>query len=179
MANHARRRAGDSYCHLDRYRFHEAVQYELQSDDAGRAGGPIGVVIDDAIVMVENIIVHLSLGQSSLRGGQERHQELTPALIGSTLTPIVVFVPLVFLGGVTAVFFRALAMTLVTALFASLFLAIFFTPVLARIFLKRKSESNSQTGSLEEAEQAGEGRILRALTRRYEAALHWALAHTR
>ena len=42
-----------------------------------------------------------------------------------------VFVPLVFLGGITAVFFRALAMTLVTALLASLFLAIFFTPVLA------------------------------------------------
>jgi multidrug efflux pump subunit AcrB len=86
---------------------------------------------------------------------------------------------LIFLGGITAVFFRALAMTLVTALLASLFLAIFFTPVLARIFLKSKSESNSQTSSLEEAEQAGEGRILRALTHHYEAALHWALTHTR
>ena len=145
----------------------------------GGLAASIGVVIDDAIVMVENIIVHLSLGQSSLQASRSAIQELTPALIGSTLTPIVVFVPLIFLGGITAVFFRALAMTLVTALLASLFLAIFFTPVLARIFLKRKSESNSQTSSLEEAEQAGEGRILRALTRHYEAALHWALAHTR
>jgi multidrug efflux pump subunit AcrB len=93
----------------------------------------IGVVIDDAIVIVENISIHLALGNSPWDASKTAIQELTPALIGSTLTPIVVFVPLVFLGGITAVFFRALAMTLVTALAASLVLAIFFTPVLAGI----------------------------------------------
>ncbi len=98
----------------------------------------IGVVIDDAIVMVENIMVHLSMGQSPAEASKSAVAELTPALIGSTLTPIMVFVPLVFLGGITAVFFRALAMTLVTALFASLFLAIFFTPVLAAVFVRRR-----------------------------------------
>ena len=81
-------------------------------------------------------------------------QELTPALIGSTLTPIVVFLPLVFLGGITAVFFRALALTLVTALLASLFLAIFLTPVLARVFfLPPKIIAGL---SIREAEQAGD-----------------------
>src|SRR6266511_2345631 len=99
------------------------------------------------------------------------------ALTGSTLTPIVVFVPLVFLGGITAVFFRALALTLVTALLASLFLAIFFTPVLARAFFKRH-EGPAET-EIERAEQAGEGRILRGLTARYEKALRWSLRHTR
>jgi CzcA family heavy metal efflux pump len=137
----------------------------------------IGVVIDDAIVMVENIIVHLSLGQTALEASKSAIQELTPALIGSTLTPIVVFVPLVFLGGITAVFFRALAMTMVTALLASLFLAIFFTPVLARVFFRRPA--GAAAVELTEAEQAGEGRIMRWLTARYEAALHWSLAHTR
>ena len=62
----------------------------------------IGVVIDDAIVMVENIIVHLSMGQSPSEAARSAITELTPALIGSTLTPIMVFVPLVFLGGITA-----------------------------------------------------------------------------
>jgi multidrug efflux pump subunit AcrB len=104
-------------------------------------------------------------------------QELTPALIGSTLTPIMVFVPLVFLGGITAVFFRALAMTMVTALLASLFLAIFFTPVLARFFLRGRRAGTEV--DIERAEQAGEGRILRGLTRQYERALHWSLAHAR
>jgi CzcA family heavy metal efflux pump len=137
----------------------------------------IGVVIDDAIVMVENIIVHLSLGQHPREAAMSAIHELTPALIGSTLTPIVVFVPLVFLGGITAVFFRALALTLVTALLASLFLAIFFTPVLARLFFKPLEEA-AET-DIQRAEQAGEGRILRWLTARYETALRWSLQHAR
>jgi CzcA family heavy metal efflux pump len=137
----------------------------------------IGVVIDDAIVMVENILVHLSLGQTSLEAARSAIEELTPALIGSTLTPIMVFVPLVFLGGITAVFFRALAMTMVTALLASLFLAIFFTPVLARYFLKGRARGTET--NLEQAEQAGEGRFLRFLTARYEKALDWSLGHTK
>jgi len=133
---------------------------------------------------VENIIVHLSLGQSPEQAARSAIQELTPALVGSTLTPIMVFVPLVFLGGITAVFFRALAMTMVTALLASLFLAIFFTPVLARLFLKRREvpqtiPPGSEEGNLLEAEQAGEGKILRGLTQRYEEALHWVLLHSR
>ena len=135
----------------------------------------IGVVIDDAIVMVENITVHLSLGQSPREAALAAIEELTPALIGSTLTPIVVFVPLIFLGGITAIFFRALALTLVTALLASLFLAIFFTPVLARMFIKARPT----VATLEEAEQAGEGRIMRWFTARYESALHWSLNHAR
>ncbi len=150
----------------------------------GGLAASIGVVIDDAIVMVENIIVHLSLGQVPQDAARSAIQELTPALVGSTLTPIMVFVPLVFLGGITAVFFRALAMTMVTALLASLFLAILFTPVLARLFLKRRETPqaiplSSEERNLLEAEQTGEGRILRGLTERYEIALHWALMHSR
>lgn len=134
----------------------------------------IGVVIDDAIVMVENIMVHLAQGQAPREAALSAIRELTPALIGSTLTPIVVFVPLIFLGGITAIFFRALALTLVTALLASLFLAIFFTPVLARLFFKPQPAV-----SLEEAEQANEGRLMRWLTTRYETALQWSLNHAR
>jgi CzcA family heavy metal efflux pump len=141
----------------------------------GGIAASIGVVIDDAIVMVENIVVHLSLGQPPQEAARSAITELTPALIGSTLTPIVVFAPLVFLGGITAVFFRALALTMVTALIASLFLAIFFTPVLAAYFLKPRT--GSAEINLERAEQAGEGRILRWLTVKYEGALRWSLAH--
>jgi CzcA family heavy metal efflux pump len=137
----------------------------------------IGIVIDDAIVMVENIVVHLSLGQTPPEASKSAIKELTPALIGSTLTPIMVFVPLVFLGGITAVFFRALAFTMATALLASLLLAVLFTPVLAGIFLK--ATKRSVATDLSEAEQAGEGRILRRLTAWYEAALSWALLHTK
>ncbi|MCL5744253.1 MAG: efflux RND transporter permease subunit [Acidobacteria bacterium] len=137
----------------------------------------IGVVIDDAIVMVENIMVHLSMGQSPSDASKSAITELTPALIGSTLTPIVVFAPLVFLGGITAVFFRALAMTMVTALAASLFLAIFFTPVLSKLLMRRRSAEVENDA--ERAEQSGEGRVMRWLTARYEKALGWVLYHPR
>jgi CzcA family heavy metal efflux pump len=142
----------------------------------GGMAAAVGVVIDDAIVIVENIVLHLSLGQPPREAAKNAIRELTPALVGSTLTPIVVFAPLVFLGGVTAVFFRALALTLVTALFASLFLAIFFTPVLAGLLLKARA-GPAET-DLHRAEQAEEGRILRFLTLRYERALGWCLAHS-
>ncbi|HKC84854.1 MAG TPA: efflux RND transporter permease subunit, partial [Blastocatellia bacterium] len=140
----------------------------------------IGVVIDDAIVMVENITVHLAMGQAPREAAMSAVVELTPALIGSTLTPIVVFVPLVFLGGITAVFFRALAATLVTALLASLLLAILLTPTLARLFFKRRTaEPNAVEVNSTEAEQAGEGRLMRWLTARYEGVLQWSLRHAR
>jgi len=144
----------------------------------GGLAAAIGVVIDDAIVMVENIMVHLSRGQAPQDAASSAIRELTPALIGSTLTPIVVFVPLVFLGGITAVFFRALALTLVTALLASLLLAIFFTPVLAAIFFRARS-ADASAEDPRQAEQVGEGRILRTLTETYEGALGWALNHPR
>jgi CzcA family heavy metal efflux pump len=155
--------------------FMKLFQMSFNLMTLGGVAASIGVVIDDAIVMVENITVHMSLGQSRMEAAKSAITELTPALIGSTLTPIMVFVPLVFLGGITAVFFRALAMTMVTALAASLFLAIFFTPVLAGVVFRR----GAVAADLEAAEQAGEGRVMRWGTARYEAALHWALAHTR
>ncbi len=141
----------------------------------GGIAASIGVVIDDAIVMVENIAVHLSMGQAPREAARSAIQELTPALIGSTLTPIVVFVPLIFLGGITAVFFRALALALVTALLASLFLALFFTPVLAGFLLRPRA--GPATADLEEAERADQGSWLRGLTARYEASLNWCLGH--
>ncbi len=141
----------------------------------GGLAASIGVVIDDAIVMVENILVHLSLGQTPLEASKSAIQELTPALIGSTLTPIVVFLPLVFLGGITAVFFRALALALVAALMASLILAIFFTPVLAAGFLKPRAVA-AET-DLAHAEVSGEGKYLTRLTTYYERALAWSLGH--
>jgi CzcA family heavy metal efflux pump len=136
----------------------------------------IGVVIDDAIVMVENIAVHLNMGQSPNEAARSAIIELTPALIGSTLTPIMVFVPLVFLGGITAVFFRALALTLVASLLASLVLALLFTPVLAGWLLKPRVGAALD---LHQAEQAGQGRAMRWLTMKYEQTLAWCLAKPR
>ena len=98
----------------------------------GLAAG-IGLFIDDAIVMIEAIHRAHTSGTSADVAIREATTELTRPLIASTATVIVVFLPLVFLAGVTGAFFRALALTLGGGLFVSLLLALYFTPALELI----------------------------------------------
>src|SRR2546421_2951915 len=102
----------------------------------GGVAAAIGLVIDDAIVVVENIYTHLARGQSRREAVQSAVTEITVPIIGSTVTPAVVFLPLTILTGVTGVFFRSLALTMAVALLTSLVLALSFTPVLAERFVK-------------------------------------------
>src|SRR5881394_4104891 len=104
----------------------------------GGMAAAIGLVIDDAIVVVENIYTHLSRGQSRREAVQSAVSEITAPIIGSTITPVVVFLPLTILTGVTGVFFRSLAVTMSVALLTSLVLALGFTPVLAERFVKTR-----------------------------------------
>ncbi len=97
----------------------------------GGVAAAIGLVIDDAIVVVENIYTHLARGQSRHEAVQSAIAEITIPIIGSTITPVVVFLPLTLLTGVTGAFFRSLALTMAVALLTSLVLALTFTPVLA------------------------------------------------
>ena len=95
----------------------------------GLAAG-IGLFIDDAIVMIEAMHRAHAGGTQAEASVQNALRELTRPLIASTATVIVVFAPLVFLSGVTGVFFRALALTLGSGLAVSLILALYFTPAL-------------------------------------------------
>ncbi len=95
----------------------------------GLAAG-IGLFIDDAIVMIEAMHRAHAAGTAAQASVQSALGELTRPLIASTATVIVVFLPLIFLSGVTGVFFRALALTLGGGLAVSLLLALFFTPAL-------------------------------------------------
>ena len=134
----------------------------------GGVAAAIGLVIDDAIVVVENIYTHMSRGQSRREAVQSAVSEITIPIIGSTITPVVVFLPLTLLTGVTGVFFRSLALTMSVALLTSLVLALAFTPVLAQRFVSAKA--NDVVGDKET-----HGRILGAIIRRYEAVLGFVL----
>ncbi|HEY6945697.1 MAG TPA: efflux RND transporter permease subunit [Candidatus Acidoferrum sp.] len=113
----------------------------------GGLAAAVGLVIDDAIVVLENIVLHRDAGQGRLEAIQSALKEMTVPLIGSTITPIVVFLPLISITGVTGTFFRALAVTMTVSLFASLLLALTWTPTLSQYFVRR-----------EEARTAGEER---------------------
>jgi CzcA family heavy metal efflux pump len=96
----------------------------------------IGLVIDDAIVVVENVFRHLSEGESRIAAVQRAAHEIAAPMISSTLTTVVVFMPLVLLSGVAGAFFTALAITLCIALMVSLVLALLVSPSLCAAFLK-------------------------------------------
>src|SRR5262245_51482098 len=135
----------------------------------GGVAAAIGLVIDDAIVVVENIYTHMSRGQSRGEAVRSAVSEITVPIIGSTITPVVVFLPLTLLTGVTGVFFRSLALTMAVALLTSLVLALTFTPVLAERFVSAKPEP------IEAGDEESHGKFLGAIIRRYESLLTFAL----
>jgi CzcA family heavy metal efflux pump len=101
----------------------------------GGLAAAVGLVIDDAIVVVENIVLHRQAGEGRVEAVRKALKEITTPLIGSTITPIVVFLPLVSVSGVTGSFFRALAITMTVSLLASLLLALTWTPALSGLLL--------------------------------------------
>jgi CzcA family heavy metal efflux pump len=106
----------------------------------GGLAAAVGLVIDDAIVVLENIVLHRDAGEGPLQAIQSALSEITVPLIGSTITPIVVFLPLISITGVTGSFFRALAVTMTVSLFTSLLLALSWTPTLSQYFVRRKDD---------------------------------------
>jgi CzcA family heavy metal efflux pump len=97
----------------------------------GGLAAAIGLVIDDAIVVVENIAVHREAGESRIGSVRKALHEISRPLFFSTITPVIVFLPLISVTQVTGSFFRALAVTMTVALLTSLLLALTFTPALS------------------------------------------------
>jgi len=119
----------------------------------GGLAAAVGLVIDDAIVVLENIVLHRDAGEGRAQAIQSALHEITIPLIGSTITPIVVFLPLVSITGVTGSFFRALAITMTVSLLCSLVLALAWTPTLSQYFVRRKSSATVLSPSTEQASQ--------------------------
>jgi CzcA family heavy metal efflux pump len=133
----------------------------------GGLAAAVGLVIDDAIVVVENIVLHRDRGQSRAEAIRSAIREIRAPLVGSTITPIVVFLPLVSITGVEGVFFRALAITVSIALVTSLALALTWTPTLSHYFIR----SRGRKGPDEVAEAPPRAMLL------YESVLRFALDH--
>jgi CzcA family heavy metal efflux pump len=135
----------------------------------GGLAAAIGLVIDDAIVVVENIVLHRDAGESRADAVRKALHEITTPLVGSTITPVVVFLPLVSVVGVTGSFFRALAITMAAALLTSLVLALTWTPGLSLVLLGERKE-----GAAEEDHKAG--KLMGPVIRLHRRLLEWSLA---
>ncbi len=146
----------------------------------GGLAAAVGLVIDDAIVVVENIVLHRDAGQPRLQAIYGALREITVPLLGSTITPIVVFLPLISMEGVEGVFFRALAVTVAAALLTSLVLALTWTPNLSQYFISSKAHGIGEDGAftterLLKVEEASLHGFFGRVVRIYERALKVAL----
>jgi HAE1 family hydrophobic/amphiphilic exporter-1 len=100
----------------------------------------VGILVDDAIVEIENIVRHIRQGKSPYQASLEAADEIGLAVIATTATIIVVFLPVSFMGGVPGQFFRQFGITVAVAVFFSLLVARLITPMMAAYFLKSHPE---------------------------------------
>ena len=138
----------------------------------------IGLVIDDAVVITENIVRHLRLTHDRTAAIRDAVQELIWPVTSSTLTTVVVFLPLGQLEGVTGQFFAALSLTLTVSVLVSLVLALTIIPLLSQQFLTA-ADAEHDPGTTPRGPLGRFGAALDALSGRYERALAGALHHTR
>ncbi len=137
----------------------------------GGLAAAVGLVIDDKIVVVENIVLHRDNGEGPLQATASALKELTVPLVGSTLTPIVVFLPLITITGVTGTFFSALAIAMSVALLTSLVLALVWTSNLSTRLIRRHQHGAAHEHDVEH------GRVFGPIVRFYERALRRSLHH--
>jgi CzcA family heavy metal efflux pump len=145
----------------------------------GGLAAAIGLVIDDAIVVVENIAVHREAGESRVGSVRKAIHEISRPLVFSTITPVIVFLPLVSVTQVTGSFFRALAVTMTVALLTSLLLALTFTPALSlrlekKVLPEAAPHEGDKRGGFLGAVRAKGGNMFRRLLQYHERALEWS-----
>jgi multidrug efflux pump subunit AcrB len=124
----------------------------------------VGVLVDDAIVEIENIERHLRMGKTPMQAALEAADEIGMAVIATTFSLVAVFLPTAFMGGIPGKFFKQFGWTAVLAILASLLVARLLTPMMAAYILKPKAQREEVDGPL---------------MRRYMATMRWCLRHRR
>ena len=107
-----------------------------------------GILVDDAIVEIENIVRHMRMGKSPYKAALEAADEIGLAVIAITFTIIAVFVPVSFMGGIAGQYFKQFGITVAAAVFFSLLVARLITPLLAAYFMRDHGETQKPDGWL-------------------------------
>ena len=121
-----------------------------------------GVLVDDAIVEIENIVRHMRMGKTAYQASIDAADEIGLAVLATTMTIVAVFLPVGLMPGISGQFFKNFGLTVVVAVLMSLFVARMITPMMAAYFLKAKGEQSH-----------GEGWLMD----RYMAILRWSMSH--
>ena len=135
----------------------------------------IGFVVDDAIVVIENIVRHMEKGMAPLEAALTGVREIGFTVVSITLSLVAVFAPLLFGNNMLIMLLREFSVTLTAAVVISAIVSLTLTPALCGYLLKHEPVPPPPPGRIEQAVE----RFDRGLLRRYERALDWAMHHRR
>ncbi len=133
----------------------------------------VGFVVDDAIVMLENIVRHMEMGKGILEASLEGSKEIGFTILTMTFSLVAVFIPVLFMGGIVGRLFHEFAVTIGSAILISGFVSLTLTPMLASRFLKHQSEVHH--GRIYDLSERGFNWMLGW----YERGLKWSIGHRR
>ena len=134
----------------------------------------VGFVVDDAIVVLENIVRHLEMGEAPFEAALNGTKEIGFTILSMTISLAAVFIPLLFMGGIIGRLFREFAVTIAVAILVSGFVSLTLTPMLCARYLRAHSKEERH-GRLYQASE----RVFDASLAFYERGLRWALGHQR
>jgi HAE1 family hydrophobic/amphiphilic exporter-1 len=134
----------------------------------------VGFVVDDAIVMLENIVRHMEMGKPPMRAAIDGAAEVGFTIISMTVSLTAVFIPILFLGGIVGRLFHEFAVTIAVSILVSGFVSLTLTPMLSSRFL-RPHAHDEKHGRVYNVTEAG----YQWLLTRYETTLHWVMGHRR
>lgn len=136
----------------------------------------IGMVVDNTIVIIENISRHIEEGSSPVTASINAVKEVGGAITASTLTTVVVFIPLVFATGITGILFKQLGSIVAITIFASLFVALTLTPMLTSRLLKSAADEKGEIQKESRFYKTGEA-LLERMANGYKGFLGFCLHH--
>ncbi len=139
----------------------------------------IGMLVDSAIVVLENIYRHREEGMPRMQSAVTGTDEVWSAILASTLTTLVVFFPVVFIRGMSGIMFQQMAYVVSFSLLCALIVALTLVPVLASRFLRVQSSEAHENGSRLHRIYSQSEETFRRVERRYARLLGWALTHRR
>ena len=137
----------------------------------------VGLLIDDAIVVIENIYRHMAQGETPLEAAKSASEEIGLAVMATTFTIVAVFVPVAFMPGIVGRFFYEFGITISAAVLVSLFVAFTLTPMLSSKWLHREDEALSPKGNILNKILYYFNHFFELMNTKYSKALRWSLTH--
>jgi multidrug efflux pump subunit AcrB len=137
----------------------------------------VGLLIDDAIVVIENIYRHMAQGETPMEAAKSASEEIGLAVMATTFTIVAVFVPVAFMPGIVGRFFYEFGITISAAVVVSLFVAFTLTPMLSSKWLHREDEEHLDQGNILQKVLYKFNHWFDKLNAKYENSLRWSLTH--